>query len=163
MVRLPAVPGSRFEEITRRTGGRVHRVRLGNLAMSGGYDIVFECLGSRQSIGESLKWTRSRGQVVLVGTGAGGVDLTPIWFNELRVVGAYGRQIETFEGRRVGTYQLVHEWMSDGRLNARGLLTHVFRIGDYRRALAVAADKSRHLAIKVAIDFREKTPSKERA
>jgi L-iditol 2-dehydrogenase len=104
---------------------------------------------------EALKWTRARGQVVMVGTGHGrGVDLTPIWFRELVVVGACGRQVETFQGRRVGTYQLVHELMSAGRLPVRDMLTHTLRIGDYRKAMQTAMYKDRHRAIKVAVDFR---------
>ena len=106
-VRLGRKDADRFAEIGRRTGGAVHRVRMGNFMLAGGYDIVFDCVGSRQSIEECLKWTTARGQMIMVGTGhGGGVDLTPIWFRELHVVGAYGRQIEEFQGRKIGTYQL---------------------------------------------------------
>jgi L-iditol 2-dehydrogenase len=154
-LQLPRGRRERFEEIARRTGGTVQRARFGNYMLSGGYDVVLDCVGSRQSISESLRWTRSRGQVVLLATGHGrGVDLTPIWFTELRVLGAYGRQLERFDGRRVGTYGLVHELMVSGKLDVRGLLTHTFRIGEYRRAFGVGMDKARHEAVKVAFDFR---------
>lgn len=145
----------RFETIARRTGGKTHRLRFGNWMLSGGYDVVFDCVGSPQSIQESLKWTAARGQVVLVGTGHGGqIDLTPIWFRELRVTGAYGRQYEHVAGGRVGTYQLVHKLQLEGKLNCESLLTHRFILGEYRRALEVAMNKSAHQAIKVAFDFR---------
>jgi threonine dehydrogenase-like Zn-dependent dehydrogenase len=154
-MRLPGAPAERFAEIARRTGGTVHRVRFGNYMLSGGYDVVFDCVGSRQSIEESLKWTRARGQVLLVGTGhGGGADLTPIWFRELRVTGAYGRQVESFDGRRVGTYQLAHELMAQGKLEVAPLLTHRFPLRQYRRAFSVAMNKDRHRAVKVALDFR---------
>jgi threonine dehydrogenase-like Zn-dependent dehydrogenase len=154
-LRLPADDRGRFERVAERTGGRVHRVRFGNYALSGGYDAVFDCLGSRRSLNESLKWARSRGQVVLVGTGHGGrVDLTSIWFAELTVLGAYGRQKEHYQDRRVDTYRLVHELMAAGKLDVRGLLTHTFRLGDYRQAMTVAMNKARHQAVKVAFDFR---------
>jgi L-iditol 2-dehydrogenase len=117
--------------------------------------VVFDCVGSAQSVNESLKWTRARGQVVMIGTASGGsVDLTPIWFRELRVLGAYGRQIEDFRGRKIGTYQLVHELMTAGKLPVEFMLTHKFRIDQHKQAIGTAIDKSRHQAIKVAFDFR---------
>jgi threonine dehydrogenase-like Zn-dependent dehydrogenase len=147
--------GERFARIAERTGGTIQKVRFGNLMLSGGYDIVFDCVGSPQSLAESLKWTRARGQVVIVGTGSGGnVDLTPIWFRELEVLGAYGRQVESFAGRRIDTYRLVHEFMTQGKLDVRPMLTHTFPLADYRLALDVAMNKNRHGAVKVAFDFR---------
>jgi len=154
-VRLPAGNCARFERIAELTGASVQRARFGNYMLSGGYDVIFDCVGSRQSFNESLKWARSRGQVVLVGTGHGGrLDLTPVWFTELTVIGAYGRQLERHDGRRIGTYQLVHELMVSGKLPVAGLLTHMFRLVEYRKAFQVGMNKGRHEAIKVAFDFR---------
>jgi len=154
-VRLPAETPARFEQIAWRTGGRVHRARFGNYTLSGGYDVVIDCVGTRRSVDESLRWTRSRGQFVLLATGhARGADLTPIWFTELTVLGAYGRQLEHFEGRRVGTYALVHELMASGKLDVRRMLTHTFRLGAYREAFTVGLYKARHEAVKVAFDLR---------
>ena len=155
VVSLPAGTRARFEQIASRTHATVQRARFGNYMLSGGYDVAFDCVGSRQSIEESLKWTRAQGQVMMVGTGhGGGVDLTPIWFRELEVTGAYGRQIENFGGRRIGTYRLVHEFMMQGKLDVARLLTHKFPISEYKRAFTVAMNKDRYKAVKVAIDFR---------
>lgn len=154
-VRLPRKTPERFAAVAKRTGGTVQRARFGNYMLSGGYDAVFECVGAKSSIDEALRWTRSGGKVVLVGTGHGrGVDLTPIWFTELTVIGAYGRQIETFAGRRIGTYQLVHEFMSAGKLPLGPLLSHTFRLEDYRDAFWAGLNKSRYRAVKVAFDLR---------
>ena len=155
-LRLPAARRRRFARVAELTGATVQRARFGNYMLSGGYDVIFECVGSPHSVNESLKWTRARGQVVLVATGHGGpgVDLSPIWFRELRVVGAYGRQYEHFGGRRIGTYQFVHELMAAGKLDVARMLTHTFRLGDYRKAFDLAMNKGRDRAIKVAFDFR---------
>ena len=155
VVRLPAGTAARFEDIARRTGGTVQRARFGNYMLSGGYDVVLDCVGTRRSIDESLRWTRSRGQMVLLATGHGrGADLTPVWFTELTVLGSYGRQIERLNGRRIGTYALVHEMMVSGKLDVRRLLTHTFRLSEYRRAFTVGLNKAEHEAVKVTFDFR---------
>ncbi len=152
---LPRRTSERFAFIAERTGGTVQRARFGNYMLSGGYDVTFDCVGAVASLNESLRWTRSRGQMMMVGTGHGrGVDLTPVWFTELNMLGAYGRQIENYDGRRVGTYQLVHDFMRDGKLQTDGMLTHTFALGDYKKAFATAMHKAAHLALKVALDFR---------
>ncbi len=154
-VSLPPETPGRFARIAELTGGTVQRARFGNYMVSGGYDVIFDCVGCISSMDESLRWTRSRGQVVLVGTGHGrSVDMTPIWFTELTVLGAYGRQIEKFDGREIGTYQLVYELMCAGKLKTDGLLTHTFALSDYKKAFNTAMNKAKDKAVKVAFDFR---------
>lgn len=154
-LRLPRGKRARFEAIADRTGGTVHRARFGNYTISGGYDVTFDCVGTPRSFNECLTWTRSRGQVVMIATGHGGrIRLTPVWFTELTITGAYGRQVESFRGRRIGTYQLTHELMAEGKLNVDGLLTHTFRLAEYKQALTTGMNKQAHRAVKVAFDFR---------
>ncbi|MFA6133273.1 MAG: zinc-binding dehydrogenase [Phycisphaerae bacterium] len=154
-LQLPAEKAGRFAAIALATGGSVQRARVGNLALSGGYDLSFDCVGNGRSVEECLKWTRGGGQMIMVGTGNGwGADLTAVWFKELEIVGCYGRGTERFDGREIGTYQLVHELMAAGKLNVSPMLTHTFPLSDYRSALKVALAKSAHRAIKVALDFR---------
>ncbi len=150
----PAGRRERFEAVAERTGSRLTRARFGNYMLSGGYDAVFECVGSERSIEEALKWTAARGQVILVGTGHGrGTDMTALWFRELTVIGAYGRSVEDFAGRRIQTYQLVHELMLAGSPDLSVLLTHTFSLTDYKAALSVAMHKARHESVKVAFRF----------
>jgi threonine dehydrogenase-like Zn-dependent dehydrogenase len=151
---LPRSAPHRFARIAERTGARLHRVRLANLTLAGGYDVVFCCAGSKAAIGECLKWTANRGQMVLVGTGAGRVEATEVWFGELTVIGAYGRGVEQFDGRAIRTYDLVHEWMLTARLETEGLVTHRFGPEQYKQALATVMNKSAHRAVKVVLDFR---------
>jgi len=154
-LQLPSDRRARFEAVAARTGASVKRARFGNYTLSGGYDVVFDCVGSQRSINESMKWTRSRGQVAMIATGHGGrLDVTPLWFTELTIVGAYGRELESFEGRRVGTYELTHEMMVSGKLPVGKLLTHIFRIEQYKQAFEVGLNKAKYAAIKVAFDLR---------
>ncbi|MCE5279748.1 MAG: alcohol dehydrogenase catalytic domain-containing protein [Planctomycetaceae bacterium] len=155
-LQLPADRRGRYQAIAEATGASIHRVRFDNCTLTGGYDVVFECVTSAASLTESLRWTRSRGEVIYLGTGrAAGADLTALWFQELDVRGAYGRQIERLGSRQIATYPLVHELMAGGRLKTEGLLTHTFELGDYRRALATAMHMRGPGAIRVAFDFRK--------
>ncbi|HEX9775727.1 MAG TPA: zinc-binding dehydrogenase [Actinomycetota bacterium] len=54
----------------------------------GGVDVAFECVGSKDGLDLALRATRARGRVVLSGMPER-ADLTPAWFRELEIVGAY--------------------------------------------------------------------------
>ncbi|MFP4054733.1 MAG: zinc-dependent alcohol dehydrogenase [Phycisphaerae bacterium] len=154
-LKLPPDAKGRFTRIAELTGATQQVVRFGNRMLSGGYDVLLDCVGSPGAMQECLKWAAARGQIVVVGTGSGGrVDWTPLWFRELTLHGAYGRSIEQVEGRRIGTYSLVLEWLASGRLAPSGLLTHTFALEDYREALKISMNKASHGAVKVAFDFR---------
>ena len=151
---LPVDKQERFRIIAKKTDGIVKQARFGNLMLSGGYDVVFECVGAEETIEEALIWTAARGQVILVGTGHGrGTDMTPIWFRELTVIGAYGRSVERYRGREIQTYQLVHELMLQSTCDVSTLLTGTFPLHEYKLALKTALDKGKNKSIKVAFKF----------
>ncbi len=152
---LPSAKAERYACVAKRTSGRAHEVRFGGAMLTGGYDVVFDCVGSGQSVDESCKWTGSGGQVILVGTGSGAWDITPVWFTELDVRGAYGRAIENYHGREISSYELALELMAEGALPVEGMITHRFELAEYRKAYSVSMNKAWNRAIKVVFDFRK--------
>jgi threonine dehydrogenase-like Zn-dependent dehydrogenase len=142
--------GVRYARVAERVGGRAIASRFGHHALVGGFDVVYDCVGSGQSLTDSMKYARSGGTVIEVGTSQIGlVDTTPLWFDELTVLGANGRAFEVYEGRRLHTYELVFELIRRGRLDLRGLVTHRFRVADYRRALQALMSRQKSGALKV--------------
>jgi threonine dehydrogenase-like Zn-dependent dehydrogenase len=55
----------------------------------GGVDVAVDAAGTRDSLDTALRATRAGGRVVLAGMPASGADLSPAWFRELDVRGAY--------------------------------------------------------------------------
>ena len=71
--------------------------------LSGGADVVIDCVGSAESIAQSLAIVRPRGTVALVGMpGKVTVDLAPLWHREVRLAGAYAYGTERGGRRRGG-------------------------------------------------------------
>ena len=63
--------------------------------------MAIECVGSRAGLDLALRTVKAGGRVVMSGIPGGGADLTPLWFRELELVGAYTPGIEqTAEGPR---------------------------------------------------------------
>lgn len=150
------LPGSwphaqRYDAVAEAVGGRRVPGGFGNQMLLGGYDLVYECVGTGRSMTDALKFVQSRGTLVALGTsGITLLDTTPLWFSELSVVGAYGRQIEEHSGGPLHTYELVFDLMRRGRLKPLGWLTHTFELRDYRRAFAMLLGRNRGPVVKAA-------------
>ncbi|MGH2629686.1 MAG: zinc-binding dehydrogenase, partial [Actinomycetota bacterium] len=85
----------------RRAG---HAVKLtperGQEFLLGGADVVFECTGSKRALDMALRTTKAGGRVVVSGIPSAGADLTPLWFRELELVGAYTTGMEEVPSSR---------------------------------------------------------------
>jgi threonine dehydrogenase-like Zn-dependent dehydrogenase len=92
---------------------------------------------------------------VLVGLAAvpKGVDWTPIWLNEIEVKGSWLYGTEEHQGERMHTFRLALDLLAQGQVDLSPLITHRFRLEEYRRALTIVANKGRSRAIKAVFTF----------
>lgn len=142
-----------YDGVARHIGGRRVPGRFGNQGLIGGFDLTYDCTGSGRGLTDALKWTRPRGTMVAVGTsGITLLDSTPLWLDEIEVLGANGRQIETIDGREIHTYDLVFDWIRSGRLDLSALPVRRFTLGDYRTAFAELLGGAKKPFIKAVID-----------
>lgn len=143
----------RYDDVAKIIGGKRLPARFGNRTLLGGADVVFDCTGTGRGLADAIKWTRPRGTMVAVGTsGHAWIDTTPLWFDEINVLGANGRQIETFEGARAHTYRLVLDWLASGRLKHDPLKVTRFALGDYQSAFRQLLSRSKFPVIKAVFD-----------
>jgi threonine dehydrogenase-like Zn-dependent dehydrogenase len=143
---------STFADIT---GGALYKPIIGKRVMVGGFDRVFECVGSDLSIDESLRFTRQGGTMVLIGLASApkGVDWTPIWLKEIKLHGAYWCSTENIGGNTDSTYRHTLELVTGGKINTKPLVTHVLDIKNYKQAIEIASGKHKYKSIKVLFGF----------
>ena len=83
------------------------------------------------------------------------IDLTPLWYQELRVHGAYAYSMETNGKAKVKTFCMALDMLSkDGwgdRLAA--LVRHRFNLKQHRKAIATAMRSGRSGAVKAVFEF----------
>ncbi|RME40306.1 MAG: hypothetical protein D6796_17370, partial [Caldilineae bacterium] len=141
-----------FAEVARLTGGKVYAGRGGNRMLIGGFDVVFDVVGVETTLNHALRWTRAGGTVVLVGVHLHRMrlDVTPVWYQEVSLVGAVGHDVQEWEGERLSSFELAMRWMQSGLLTTGGLLTHRFPLSEYRQAFRAAVDKAQFRSVKVA-------------
>jgi threonine dehydrogenase-like Zn-dependent dehydrogenase len=146
-----------YRQIAGLTNASVHKPIIGKEIVSGGADVVYECVGGNGTVDDALRLTNARGTMVLVGL-AGvprGVDWTPIWLNEVSVRGSFCYAIEEHEGQRISTTALAIKLMEQGKVDLARLFTHRFALADYREALATVTSKGKSGVIKAAFAFDE--------
>jgi threonine dehydrogenase-like Zn-dependent dehydrogenase len=149
---LPAGKGL-HADLCRRSGATLHFPEIGQPTVLGGFDVVFDCVGSARSLDDALRFTRSRGRTVLVGMPSipKTVDWTTIWFKELQVMGVYAYGIEDYQGERVRTFELALRFLQ--RLDLRPLVTHKFPLREYKQAIQTALFTGRQQSVKTVFDF----------
>ncbi len=140
--------------------------------LSGGADVVIDCVGSAESIEQSLAMVRPKGTVSLVGMpGRVTVDLAPLWHREVRLAGAYAYGTETTgradNGEEAGTggrtttgptkadgiptFQLAFE-VAAAQQTGR-LVSATYPLARYEDAVAHAGAAGRRGSVKIAFDI----------
>ena len=144
-----------YEASARVTSGKLYTGQFNNRMILGGFDVVYDCVGTRKTVKDSLRWARAGGTVVLVGVSLKpmNVDLTPIWYQEVDLIGLYAHGMEEWNGVKQSTYDLTMDLLLKKKLQIDGLITHRFALEQWRTAARTAKDK-RSGAIKVVLDFR---------
>lgn len=115
----------------------------------GGVDVVLECTGSRSALDLALRTTKAGGRVVVSGIPSSGVDLTPLWFRELELVGAYTTSMEQVEGGRRHSFALALE-LASGLPILEDLVGATYPLDRWREAIDHAMSAGRLGTFKVA-------------
>jgi threonine dehydrogenase-like Zn-dependent dehydrogenase len=146
----------RYRSAAKITGASHYTGMLNKGMLLGGFDVIYDCVGSSPTIEDSLRWARAGGAVVLVGIDLQRVraDLSPIWYQQVDLIGTVAHGMDEWQGRRQRTFDWVIELMRAGKLGDDGLITHRFRFEEHRQAIAAATSKASSGAIKVVFDYR---------
>ncbi|HEX6593149.1 MAG TPA: alcohol dehydrogenase catalytic domain-containing protein [Bacillota bacterium] len=133
---------------------KVLKPLFGPEVIVGGADIIYECVGKKQSMNDGLRFAKSGGKVVLLGLAGimDGIDWTTVWLNELEVKGSFAYGTEEYQGKRVRTFAVAIELMRLGKVDLSPLITHRFPLEEYRKALNIASNKGPRAAIKVVFE-----------
>ncbi len=142
--------GSIFREV------RAMRPLIGKQVIQGGADITYECVGTNESIDDSIRLTRSGGRLVLVGVPgvARGIDWTGIFAQELTLISAFAyHHAERYQGRRVKAFDLALELMSSGAVDLGWLVTHKFRIDQFAEVMEGLHNRTHGEVIKAVFEY----------
>jgi L-iditol 2-dehydrogenase len=126
---------------------------LGPDFLAGGFDRVFDCVGSARSLADAFAVTRPGGTIVMIG--ACGVmpslDLSYLWSKEIRLVGTLGYGFEERAGTRRRTFHVALDILSSADRPIEELVTHRFSFDRVRDALRANLFREKSAAIKTVL------------
>ncbi len=157
-------PQDSYRGVQQATQAQLYTGMLGNKMLLGGYDVIYDTIGNRQTIHDALRWARAKGTVVLVGLSLHmmHIDLTPVWYQEINLIGTMGQGMETWpmgSNRQRSTFSITADMIMNNALRPESLITHHFALNNYQQALLTAIDKREQRAIKVVFDYSLLPPS----
>jgi threonine dehydrogenase-like Zn-dependent dehydrogenase len=145
-----------LEDAAAWSGGVLQRVE-GALPMAhpGGIDVVYDTVGTGETAAVGARLLKARGTMVKSGVHAPERwEWSPLYFKELRWVGSNAFGVEEMEGVRLHGIAHYLRLAEAGRVDLTGMLTHTFRLEEWREAFIALATQEESGAIKVAFDFR---------
>ena len=146
-----------LEEAAAWSGGVLQRFEGSTLPMAhpGGFDVVYDTVGTAQTAEVGVRLLKARGTMVKSGVHAPERwEWSPLYFKEISWVGSNAFGVEEVDGIRMHGIAHYLRLADQGRVDLTGLLTHVYRLEQWRDAFVALATQETSGAIKVAFDFR---------
>jgi threonine dehydrogenase-like Zn-dependent dehydrogenase len=145
-----------LEEAAAWSGGVLQRDGAGlPMAHPGGIDVVYDTVGTAQTAEVGVRLLKARGTMVKSGVHAPERwEWSPLYFKEISWVGSNAFGVEEVDGVRMHGIAHYLRLADEGRIDLTGMLTHVFRLEQWREAFVALATQEESGAIKVAFDFR---------
>ncbi len=135
------------------TNGSVYTPMFGPKIMQGGFDKVFDTVGSSDTFSLAINITRAHGVVSLVGiTSRLSFDPTPLWLKRITVKGVYGYGFTKEGGKTKHIFEKALELMKK-MPDIESMVTHSFKIEQYKEMIDVNSNKAFHKAIKTVVAF----------
>jgi threonine dehydrogenase-like Zn-dependent dehydrogenase len=145
-----------IEAVAAWSGGVLQPTPYGlPMAHPGGVDVVYDTVGTTETSEVAVRLLRTRGTLVKSGVNPPARwEWSPLYFKEISWVGSNAFGVEEVEGVRQHAMLHFLDLVGDGRIDLSGMLTHTFRLAEWRDAFTALATQTESGAIKVAFDFR---------
>jgi threonine dehydrogenase-like Zn-dependent dehydrogenase len=125
------------------------------MAHPGGIDVVYDTVGTTETSEVAVRLLRTRGTLVKSGVNPPARwEWSPLYFKEISWVGSNAFGTEEVEGVRRHAMEHFLQLVGEGRIDLSGMLTHTYRLPEWRDAFTALATQTESNAIKVAFDFR---------
>lgn len=125
------------------------------MTFPGGVDVVYDTVGTPETLEVGVRVLRARGRLVLTGVAQPGrFEWSPWYFKELALTGSNAFGVEEIDGVRRHAIAHYLDWAASGKVDVRHLLTHRFALHEWREAFTTIARQGDSGSLKVAFDYR---------
>jgi threonine dehydrogenase-like Zn-dependent dehydrogenase len=149
---LSSAPEELVGQIAGRCGGTPLRPWSGRDWLQDGPAVVYDTIGSVQTVETSLRLVSTGGSLVISGVEPPKrFEWTPLYFKEVRVVGSNGFGIEEVGGVAKHAMEHYFDFVSAG-LDLTPVITHRFSLQRWPEAVLAVKDARHTGAVKVLLD-----------
>jgi len=147
-------PKDTYTTLPTMLGTEAYKPELGKPVVMGGADRVYECVGAPATMEDAARLTKPGGEATLVGMpGAkSGLDLTALWYKEIRLIGSYAYGAEEYVGEKTSSFDLALRLAPE--IGLEKMVGPRFRLEEYGKAVAAARSAGREGNVKVVFDHR---------
>ena len=147
-------PAQIIETVAAWTGAPILRPKQGKPWLRQGVDVIYDMVGSPESLEVGVRVTNPRARIVISGVDRPArFEWTPLYFKELQTIGSNAFGVEEWDGVRRHAMAFYLQWAAEGRFDLAPLITHRFHLAQYQEAFVTAHRKGAHEAIKVVFDL----------
>jgi len=144
-----------IEKVAEMTGTPIYRPQFGKPWLLRGVDVIYDTIGSGETLEIGLRITRPRAAIVVTGVSRPArFEWSPHYFKEIAIHGSNAFGIEDFEGERLHAFEIYFKLLKQKRLVLPHMITHRYRLEQYKEALLISHNKEKHKAIKVVFDYQ---------
>ena len=148
---LSSVPDTLVAEVASRTGETAIRPWSGKDWLQDGPGVVYDTIGSTETVETSLRLVHTGGTLVVSGVEPPKrFEWTPMYFKEISVIGSNGFGIEEVGGVRKHAFEHYFDFARAG-LDLTAVVTHRFPLARWDEAVLTLADSRRTGAVKVLL------------
>jgi threonine dehydrogenase-like Zn-dependent dehydrogenase len=149
---LPSPPDALVSEVARRVGGVPLRPWSSRDWLQDGPAVVYDTIGSVQTVETSLRLVATGGTMVISGVEPPKrFEWTPLYFKEVRVVGSNGFGIEEVGGVAKHAMEHYFDFVAAG-MDLTPVITHRFPLHRWHEAVLTVKDARHTGAVKVLLE-----------
>ncbi len=142
------------ETIAEMVGTRVYRPPRGLPWLLRGVDVIYDSVGSAESLEVGVRIAAPRAPIVITGVSIPArFEWTPHYFKEIALLGSNAFGVEEYGGMRLHAIEHYLRLVEQGELDLSSLISHRFRLDQFQEAFLTMHTKARHDAVKAVFDF----------
>jgi len=115
-----------YDVAAKTTGAHLYEASMGSAMLLGGFDVIYDCVGTGQTLSDAMRWTMAGGCVVLVGNQFEKqlVDLTSFWYQEVKLMAPVAHGTDLWEGEQLETFEIATRLFKAGKASSKTFITH---------------------------------------
>jgi len=143
-----------IENVAEIANAKIHRPWHGKPMLMRGVQVIYDTVGSPETLEVGIRIIQPHGKLVITGVAnPKRFEWTPLYFKEVEILGSNAFGVEEFQEMQLHAIQIYLKLLEQGQLDILPLITHRFRLDQFREAMLTTHNKAKDGVVKAVFDF----------